>query len=48
VIYVPQKTIVQIDQWISQYINNIIPDIGFTIQRRSPSGRTTWGYDTSN
>lgn len=48
VIYVPQKTIVSLNQWIAQYINNMIPDVGFTIQRRSPSGRTTWGYDTSN
>ncbi len=48
IIYVPQKTIVKFNQWVSQYINDIVPDVGFNIQRRSPSGRTTWGYDTDN
>lgn len=46
IVYVPQSTVVQIGQWIDQHVNKIIPDIGFSILRTSPSGRTTWGYDT--
>ena len=28
IVFVPQSTIVKVDQWIEQYINKIIPDIG--------------------
>lgn len=46
IVFVPQSTIVKVGQWIDQNINQIIPDVGFTLGRTSASGRTTWGYDT--
>jgi protein involved in polysaccharide export with SLBB domain len=48
IVFVPQSTVVRVDQWIEQYINKITPNIGFNLQRTSPSGRTNWGYDTGN
>ncbi len=48
IIFVPQSTIVRVDQWVDQFINKSIPNMGFTINRTSPSGRTSWGYDTGD
>jgi polysaccharide export outer membrane protein len=48
IVFVPQSTIVKVDQWIDQYINSSIPDVGFNIIRTSPSGRTSWGYSTDS
>lgn len=48
IVFVPRLTIVKINQWVENYINKIVPDIGWNINRSSPSGRTNWGYDTSN
>ena len=31
IVFVPQSTIVKVDQWIEQNINSIIPDVGFNI-----------------
>ncbi len=45
VVVVPQSGITRIDQWIDQYINRLIPYIGFNIVKTN--GNTTWGYNTS-
>ncbi|MEI6125823.1 MAG: polysaccharide biosynthesis/export family protein [Pseudomonadota bacterium] len=48
ILFVPQSTIVKVNKWVEQHINKIVPDIGWNISRTSPSGRTNWGYSTSN
>jgi polysaccharide biosynthesis/export protein len=48
IVFVPQSTIVKVDQWIDYNINRIIPDVGFNITKTSKSGRKSWGYSTSN
>jgi len=48
IIFVPETTIVKVDLWVDQFINKAIPNMGFTINRTSPSGRTNWGYDTGD
>jgi protein involved in polysaccharide export with SLBB domain len=37
-VYVPQKTIVKIDQWIAQYINGIVPQFPFRVTRVTSTG----------
>ena len=41
-VYVPQTRITQIDQWMDQHINNLIPRTGMVIL--SQQGDTTVGY----
>jgi protein involved in polysaccharide export with SLBB domain len=48
IVFVPQSTIVKVDQWIEQFVNNSIPDIGLQFTHSSPQGRTVWGYSTNN
>ena len=45
IIYVPQKTVVSMNQWIAQYINNMIPNVGFTFNHAA--GNTSVGYSTN-
>jgi polysaccharide export outer membrane protein len=44
IVYVPRTKITKIGQWVDQHINKLIPETGFSISRRSRSGRTTVGY----
>jgi polysaccharide export outer membrane protein len=45
IVYVPRTVIVQVNQWIDQYINRMIPRTGFTYSY--PGGKATIGLDTS-
>lgn len=44
IVFVPRTTIVRVDQWIDQYINQIVPKTGFSYS--SASGGVTTGIDT--
>lgn len=45
IVYVPRTKIVEINQWIDQHINKIIPDTGFMFRRTD--GRNTIGIGVS-
>jgi len=47
IVLVPRSTVVGINQWIDQYINRMVPGVGFTYSKRSVSGRSTVGVDMS-
>jgi protein involved in polysaccharide export with SLBB domain len=44
IVYVPRTEIAQVNQWIDQHINKIIPDTGLFFMRTS--GKTTIGVGT--
>jgi polysaccharide biosynthesis/export protein len=44
IVFVPQTTIKKYNQWVEQYINGIVPDVGLTFGRSY--GKTSYGYDT--
>lgn len=46
IVFVPRTTIRKYNQWVEQYIEGIIPDVGLTFGRTL--GRTSFGYDTSD
>ncbi len=46
IIYVPQTEIAQVNQWVDQHINKIIPQTGFIYV--TPIGNGTIGIDTSS
>jgi len=48
IVFVPQSTIVSVNQWVAQHINQIVPNIGLNVMQTSPSGRTSVGYSTTN
>ena len=48
IVYVPRTTIVNVNQWIDQHINKIVPQFGFTYTRTASDGRSTVGLDTSS
>lgn len=50
IVYVPRTTIVKVNAWVDQYIEQIIPQVGFlyTSQHRTTNATRTLGYDTSN
>jgi len=45
IVYVPRTEISEVNQWIDQYINNIVPQLGVTYSR--PAGSGTFGVDTT-
>lgn len=45
IVYVPRTEIVEVNQWIDQYINNVVPQLGMTYNR--PVGSGTFGVDTA-
>ena len=45
IIYVPKTSISNVDLWIDQYLNRVIPKIGFFFS--IPAGEATVGFDTS-
>jgi protein involved in polysaccharide export with SLBB domain len=47
IVFVPRSTIVNVDQWVDQYINKVVPQFGFTYSHTSSDGRDTVGVDTS-
>lgn len=47
VVYVPQKKIVNMNHAIDLYINQMVPQFGFTYFRTSENGRNRLGIDTS-
>lgn len=46
IVFVPRTTIRKYNQWVDQYIEGVIPDVGLTFGRSL--GRTSFGYDTSD
>lgn len=46
IVYVPRTSIANVDLWIDQYLNRIIPRIGFLYS--VPVGKATVGIDTSS
>jgi polysaccharide biosynthesis/export protein len=46
IVYVPRTRIVDVNQWISQHINKVVPQFGFTFFH--VTGDNTIGLDTSN
>lgn len=44
IVFVPRTTIVRVDQWIDQYISQIVPKTGFSYS--ATSGGVTTGIDT--
>jgi polysaccharide biosynthesis/export protein len=47
IVIVPRSTIVNVNQWIEQHINKMVPQFGFTYARESRDGRDRVGIDTS-
>ena len=47
IVFVPQTTIVKINQWVDSHINKIVPSIGLDISHTSNSGKTSVGYSTN-
>jgi len=45
IVYVPRTTIVDVNDWVEQHINRIVPQFGLTIYRTSNNSR--YGLDTS-
>ena len=45
IVYVPRTTIVKLDQWIDQNINQIVPQFGAFYRKALPNG-TTYGFET--
>jgi protein involved in polysaccharide export with SLBB domain len=45
IVYVPRTTIVNVNQWVNQHINKVVPQFGFTYFRTM--GDSTVGLDTS-
>jgi protein involved in polysaccharide export with SLBB domain len=46
IVYVPRTTITKLNQFMEQYSNKMVPDIGLTFSRTL--GRTSFGYDTES
>lgn len=46
IVYVARSRIADVNQWIEQYINRMVPQFGFTY--RHTSGTSSYGIDTSN
>jgi protein involved in polysaccharide export with SLBB domain len=46
IVFVPQSTIVSVNQWVDLHINKIIPDVGLNFMQTR--GKTSVGYSTSN
>ena len=45
IVYVPRTTIVDVNDWVEQHINRIVPQFGLTVYRTSNNSR--YGLDTS-
>jgi protein involved in polysaccharide export with SLBB domain len=42
IVYVPETRIVEVDRWVDQNINRLIPDVGIFVS--TTQGSTTYGY----
>jgi polysaccharide biosynthesis/export protein len=47
IVIVPRSTIVNVNQWVEQHINKMVPQFGFTYSRSYRDGREQVGIDTS-
>ena len=46
IVFVPRTTITRLNDWMDQYSNKMVPDVGLTFTRSL--GRTQFGYETND